>query len=357
MLRTRFVPLFALLVLAAPTSALQAPAAAAVAAADRCAHEVAPKELFELERVVDGDTLYVRRNGEQQKLRLLAVDTEERLGKGHSGSATKPQTVFGEETALWADELFAGLAKEGEKPRVGLVFPGGKEQRDTYGRLLCHVLLPDGTDYNLLLVKQGRSPYFDKYGNDELAHAAFVRAQADARKRELGIWNPKTNAATTPGEPSAIRPYAQLLPWWSARAEAVEAFRKRQSEKPGTCFHAEDKVGLARAAATGAEVEVFGEVGRTFDEASGDLTVQLRGADKDHDVRVKIAAGARVLHASLDFASLEAEFHQNYVFVRGKVETDGKGFQMRSDSADRWRKAGPEPKAAAAKAPAGSGAR
>lgn len=348
MLRFRFAPLFALLVLVAPSSALQAPAAAPVAAIDRCAHEVPPKELFEIERVVDGDTLWIRRNGEVEKLRLLAVDTEERLGKGHAASATKPQTVFGEETALWADQLFAKLAKEGGKPKVGLVFPGGKEQRDVYGRLLCHVLLPDGTDYNLLLVKQGWSPYFDKYGNDEVDHAAFARAQADARRRAVGIWNPKTNAAASPGEPSAIRPYAKLLPWWSVRAKAVEAFRKRKAESHDACFHAEDKAGLARAAAAGLEVEVFGEVGRTFDETSGDLTVQLRGADKDHDVRVRIAAGARALHASLDFASLSAEFHQNYVFVRGKVEADGRGFQMRTDSAERWRKAGPEPSSAPA---------
>ena len=329
----------------------------ATAAAERAAHEVAPTELYEIERVVDGDTLWIRRHGQVEKLRLLSVDTEERLGKGKSASDTKPQTVFGEETALWADALFAKLAKDGERARVGVLFPRGKEARDPFGRLLCHVLLPDGTDYNLQLVREGWSPYFDKYGNDEIAHAEFVRAQAEARKRGVGIWNPKTNAAATEGAPSALRPYDKLLPWWSARAEAVEAFRRLKAEKPDTVFHAEDAAGLARAAALDAEVEVFGEVGRTYDEESGDLTVLLRGADKDHDVRVRIAQGARALHASLDFPALSQEFRQNYVFVRGKLAASGRGFQMRSDRAERWRKAGPEPKPAAPAATGSAGAR
>src|SRR5258706_11517778 len=39
-------------------------------------------EWVELERVVDGDTLYVQRAGQTAKLRLLGVDTEERFHPG-----------------------------------------------------------------------------------------------------------------------------------------------------------------------------------------------------------------------------------------------------------------------------------
>lgn len=313
------------------------------ARAVRQAHEKPPTELFEVDRVVDGDTIWVKRNGAVEKLRLLSVDTEERLGKGHAGTATKPQTVFGEETAIWAEEHFAGLAKEGEKPKVGLVFPGGKEQRDVYGRLLCHVLEPDGTDYNLLVVRLGKSPYFNKYGNDELCHDAFVAAQESARRAKFGLWNPKTNVAKTPDAPSALRPYAELLPWWDARALAVDAFRKRKAEKPESVFHAEDSSGLAAAAKLDREVEVFGEVGKTHEESNGDLTVVLRGANSEHDVRVRIAAASRKEHEALDFASLGAEFHQNYVFVRGKLASGERGLVIASAGVDRWRKAGPEP--------------
>src|SRR5262245_45230367 len=63
-------------------------------------------EWVELDRVVDGDTIRVHRHGKSESLRLVSVDTEERLGPNHPATATKPQTVFGEETALWAEKLF-----------------------------------------------------------------------------------------------------------------------------------------------------------------------------------------------------------------------------------------------------------
>jgi hypothetical protein len=80
------------------------------------------------------------------------------------------------------------------------------EERDVYGRLLCHLILPDGRNFNLLLVELGKSPYFNKYGNDLICHQAFVDAQARARKAQKGIWDPKTNVPKTEGAPSARRP-------------------------------------------------------------------------------------------------------------------------------------------------------
>src|SRR5262245_41079351 len=109
--------------------------------------ELVPEVTVEVVKVVDGDTLDVRLEGEVVPLRLLSVDTEEKLSGRPLASPTKPQTVFGEETAQWAREFFAAL---GRPARIGLAFPEGR-RRDPYGRLLCHVLLPDGRDFNLLL--------------------------------------------------------------------------------------------------------------------------------------------------------------------------------------------------------------
>jgi len=341
---------------------VQAPVAAAPVAAPaatrggperaRLPHEVPPKLLHEVERVVDADTLWVRREGEILKCRLHSVDTEERVHPGQeSSSGSKPSTVFGEQCALWADQLFKGLAKEGEKPKVGLLFAGDKEARDGFGRYLCHVLLPDGTDYNLQLVREGKSPYFNKYGEDEICPQAFRQAQAAAQAAKLGIWDPATNVAKEAGAPSAQRPYAKLLPWWEARALAVESFRALKREKPAAVYHAEDKEGLAQVAKAGTEVEVFGEVASVFAEKNGDETVLLRGADRDHNVRVRIPAGAKVRHASLELAKRGEEFRQNYVFVRSKVADNGRGFELSSDTEARWRQAGPDVAAAAAAPP------
>ncbi|MFN0006950.1 MAG: thermonuclease family protein [Planctomycetota bacterium] len=319
--------------------ASQAPVPRTAAAASRAAGA----ESVEIERVVDGDTIHVRRAGKIEKLRLVSVDTEERLGEGHSSSPTKPQTVFGEECAIWAERLFAGLGTAGGKARVGLVFPGGVEERDAYGRLLCRVLLPDGTDYNLMLVQLGRSPYFNKYGNDLEDHAAYVAAQDAARRARRGIWNPATNEAKTPGAPSAKRPYSRLLPWWDARAAAVDAYRERAAKEPGAVADAEDAASLARAARSGREVDVFGEIDRLFDESDGSRTVLFRASNKDKSLRVRIPLSARRAHESFGWESVTRDFRQNYVWVRGRVEIGQRGFEMRSSAVDRWRLAGPEP--------------
>ena len=60
-------------------------------------HPTAPVATYEVAKVVDGDTIHVMRNGELEKLRLLSVDTEEKLS-GRSFSPSKPETIFGQET-------------------------------------------------------------------------------------------------------------------------------------------------------------------------------------------------------------------------------------------------------------------
>jgi endonuclease YncB( thermonuclease family) len=329
--------------LAASALALAPRVRAPVAAQSAAAARKAAAEWVDVERVVDGDTIHVRRNGRIEKLRLLSVDTEERLGPGHAGSATKPQTVFGEDCALWAENLFAGLGKDGQPARVGLVFPGGAEKRDVYGRLLCHVLLPDGTDYDLMLVQLGKSPYFNKYGEDPLDPAAFAAAQRAARAAKLGIWNPATNEPKTPGAPAAKRPYAELLAWWNARAQAVESFRHRAASTPDRVADAEDPATLERAAAARSEVEAFGEVERLFVEKNGDRTVLFRTSEKRDALRVVVPAEHAGEYEALDLEALTREFRQNYAWVRGTVRRSAHGYEMRSEGPDRWHRAGPEP--------------
>ncbi len=310
-----------------------------------------PTELFEVTRVIDGDTIWVRRAGKEEKLRLLAVDTEEKLDV--DVGPTKPGTVFGEECALWAQEFFRAQGREGAPARVGLAFPGGREARDVYGRLLCNVVLEDGTDFNLLLVELGKSPYFNKYGNSEIGHEHFVRAQAEARRAKRGIWNPETNVAKSPGAPSARRDYERLLPWWQMRADAIEGFRRAAAKSPEKFVASDDPYGLEQAAKRGTEVEVFAALERLFDEDDGTLTCLLRSGDKKRAVRVKVPADKVAEHRErLDFEHLNDEFRQNYFYVRGRLERGSRGFDLVSKDPAQWRLA--EPTAAAPIEPAES---
>ncbi|MAF65946.1 MAG: hypothetical protein CMJ84_09865 [Planctomycetes bacterium] len=302
-------------------------------------------ELFEVVKVVDGDTLHVMRNEVKEKLRLLSVDTEEKFNPSYRGSPTKPQTVYGEECAVWAREFLAERASVEGVMKVGLAFPSGEEERDIYGRLLCHVLLPDGTDFNLLLVEQGKSPYFNKYGNSRICHEAFVAAQERAREARIGVWDPETNAPAVAGRPAVRRPYGRLLPWWQARADAIEDFRRRRGQR---VVAADDADALERSAALEEPlVTIFGTPDRLFDESDGSLTVLFRASDRKRALRVRIPMDARESHASLDLEGLGEEFRQNYVYVTGLLRRTERGFEFPSSGPEAWRLAGPEPETAA----------
>jgi micrococcal nuclease len=339
-------PLFAV---AASATAFAQHGGAAVATAPTAVEQkgwklAVPTELFAVEKVVDGDTIYIRRNNEQQKLRLLSVDTEEKLSN-NSTDASKPSTVFGEDCAQWAAEFFKSLAHDGEPSKVGVLFPGGVEERDVYGRLLCYVILPDGRNFNLLLVQLGKSPYFNKYGNSRVCHDAMVAAQTEARAQKLGIWSPDANKPKTPGAPSAKRPYDELLPWWDARAVAVDNYRAKVAADPAHFAAADAPAELERALATSKneDVSVFGSVDKVFDEKNGDQTVLLRSGSKDKALRIVIPAAARPKLESLDLAHSFQDFKQNNFWVKGRVTTGARGFEMQCVDPASWSLAGPQP--------------
>lgn len=332
---------FVLALLGAPDrqASVQAPAAPASAA-------IAADARAEVLRVVDGDTLEVLLDGERRTLRLESVDTEEKISGRADSSPSKPQTVFGQETATWTRELFAAL---GERPEIGLVFPGGRRD-DAFGRLLCHVILPDGCDFNLLLVAEGKSPYFNKYGNSLVAHEAFVRAQAAARERSLGIWNPATNRAKTPGLPSAVRPYERLLPWWDARAAAIDGFRERATREPERVIAADDAQALARALRSsqdhppeqpGERVLVFCAVERFFEERDGSLTARMQGEGEHGHLRFSLSRDERGGELERFLRASTAEFRQNYLWAEGTLAREERGVVLLAPGRSSWRTAEP----------------
>jgi micrococcal nuclease len=329
--------------LAHAAQATESPAAPVTVQSGR--RKTPPTELFDVVKVVDGDTIHILRNGKTEKLRLLSVDTEEQLSTASSNLAsTKPPTVFGEECALWARSFFADLAKDGAPPRVGIAFPSNVEKRDFYDRLLCDVILPDGTNYNLMLVELGKSPYFTKYGWSETDHDAYVAAQKLAQSKKLGIWNPETNKPKTPGVPSAKRPYDKLVPWWDARGLAVQAFRRALDKSTPPPVDTDDPQALAAAARTGHVLDCFGEVGKVEEQADGGVLVHFRASSRDQSLAVRIPKETLAQPWAFDIRKTPEEFHQNYVWVKARIETGSKGFIATTSDAKAWKLAGPEPR-------------
>ena len=177
-----------------------------------------------LTKVVDGDTIKVMLDGEEESLRLACLDSEESWPGG-----TKPVTEAGRRASQWAKTWF-GVNAEGfseNDVHVNIQFDTGdpasvckRKHRGNYGRLLCYVF-KDGLNYNIEAVRQGWSPYFVKYGRSRLYHDDFMIAEHGAQAEGIGIWDPSVNAGGN------TRDNHRLIPWWHLRDGVVQGYREK----------------------------------------------------------------------------------------------------------------------------------
>ena len=128
----------------------------------------------ELLHVVDGDTIGVRYEGREERVRYIGIDTPEVDHEG--GEFSEP---FAEEATAANERLL------GEGP-LRLVFD--VEHRDRYGRLLAYVFVGE-TMINEALLREGLAVVLTIPPN--VRHAErFVAAQEAARAAEVGLWAP-----------------------------------------------------------------------------------------------------------------------------------------------------------------------
>lgn len=112
--------------------------------------------------VIDGDSLRVMHNGRAKKVRLHGIDCPEK--KQPFGQRAKQATSalsFGQHVTV---------------RRAG---------KDRYGRTLGTVELPNGTNLNYELVRQGWCWWFRKYSPSDTELESLERA---ARQAKMGLW-------------------------------------------------------------------------------------------------------------------------------------------------------------------------
>lgn len=128
----------------------------------------------EVVRIVDGDTVVVRIEGQEEKVRLIGINTPE------SVDPRKPVECFGKE----AGKHLAELVPEGTA--VQLV--RDVEERDRYQRLLAYIYrASDGLFVNLAQVADGFAEPATYPPN--VAHVdEFAAAARSARDRNVGLW-------------------------------------------------------------------------------------------------------------------------------------------------------------------------
>ncbi|MGB0757348.1 MAG: thermonuclease family protein [Patescibacteria group bacterium] len=132
------------------------------------------EQFYSVTSVVDGDTVKVNINGTTETLRLIGIDTPETV------HPSKPVECFGNEASNKAKELLSNK-------QVRLESDVSQGERDVYGRLLSYVFLPDGTNFNQLMIQEGYA-YEYTYNIPYKYQSAFKQAQTDAQNNKRGLW-------------------------------------------------------------------------------------------------------------------------------------------------------------------------
>ena len=163
------------------------------------------RTLYEVIKVVDGDTIDVKIDGRVERLRLIGIDTPETV------DSRKIVQCFGREASDQAKSLLAGA-------KVSLESDASQDSRDKYDRLLRYVYLEDGTSFNEHMIAEG---YAHEYTYDlPYKHQqAFKDAEKKARETNKGLWSSSTCGGDTEG--TASTPKTSPAPSTPAPATAA----------------------------------------------------------------------------------------------------------------------------------------
>lgn len=147
---------------------------------------------YTIERVVDGDTIVVWKDGQDVTVRLLGMDTPETV------DPRKPVECWGPEASAEGKKILTGQD-------VRLVPDPSQDIYDKYGRLLAYVYLPSGLLYNEFMIREGFAHEYT-YKKPYEFQKEFKAAQKAAAAASLGFWSPDScngqtgiNSATTTG--------------------------------------------------------------------------------------------------------------------------------------------------------------
>lgn len=274
-------------------------------------------ERLRLTKVVDGDTVKVEIEGQEETLRLMCLDTEE------SRAGAKPVTNAGKQATRLAKEYF-GTDQEGfpqQEVHVDIEFDTAdpetlclKRHRGNYGRLLCYIHKA-GENYNLKAIEEGWSPYFVKYGRSRLYHNECQAAEAAAQAGERLIWDQATNAGGN------TRDYSALLPWWHYRESVVQDYRKFGIQR-GVLSVRLDYEDVVEAAVAGDEMTVLCDLQGGINRWPGDGAVIFAGS-KTHKFNLWIpdryAVSAQMILRLIE--KRYAGYGRGYLYVSGTGST------------------------------------
>ncbi len=128
-------------------------------------------------KVIDGDTFYIKLNGDTVSIRMIGIDTPETV------DPRRPVGCFGKKSSDETKRLIEG--KE-------VILTRDISDTDKYNRLLRYVFLPVSGGETLFindyLIRQGFAKSLT-YPPDVKYNERFVEAERDARENLRGLWS------------------------------------------------------------------------------------------------------------------------------------------------------------------------
>ena len=129
-------------------------------------------------RVVDGDTIIVWKDGQNETVRLLGMDTPEVV------DPRKPVECYGPEASAEGKKLLS-------HQDVKLISDPSQDTYDKYGRMLAYVYLPSGFFYNNFMISEGYAHEYT-YKKAYEFQKEFKAAETQAKAAQKGFWSPMT---------------------------------------------------------------------------------------------------------------------------------------------------------------------
>ena len=136
-----------------------------------------PDGYVEVVRVVDGDTIVIKENGEEKTIRLIGVDTPE------TKHPRKPVECFGQEATQYTKDFL-------QEPFALIETDDSQGEQDRYGRMLAYVYAPNGEMLNYRLIADGYAQEYT-YQSAYEYQPEFQEAQNWAQQNSYGLWNPE----------------------------------------------------------------------------------------------------------------------------------------------------------------------
>ena len=128
---------------------------------------------YKVVSVSDGDTITIRMDGNDEKIRLIGVDTPETI------KPNSPQECYGKEASEHLKKLLNGQEVKVEADPIN-------QNRDRYNRLLRYVYFNDQL-VNKQIIEQGYGFAYLSFPFSKSEE--FRQAQVTARQAGIGVWS------------------------------------------------------------------------------------------------------------------------------------------------------------------------